>query len=76
MPPNYVLKCSDLDHYFKVAEYTVNPVKETAGEKLLQARTEEASSEPAGDKRDEKDDDASAVKEQESAAGGEPAEEE
>ncbi len=70
-----MLKRSDLDHYFKVAEYTANPVKETTGEKLVQARTEEASSEPAGDKRDEKDDDASAAEEQESDAGGEPAKE-
>ena len=50
----YVLKRSDLDHYFKVAEYTVNPIKETTREKLVQARTEEASSDPTGDKGDEK----------------------
>ncbi len=68
----YVLKRSDLDYYFKVAEYTVDPVKETTREKLVQVRTEEASSESAGAKRDKKDDDASAVKEQESDAGGEP----
>ena len=66
----YALKRSDLDHYFKVVEYTVAPVKETTGENLVQARAEEVSSEPAGDKRDEKDDDASAVKEQESDAVG------
>jgi hypothetical protein len=51
----YVLKRSDLEHYFKVAEYMVDPVKETTREKLVQDRTEEVSSEPAGDKRDEKD---------------------
>ena len=67
-----MLKRSDLDHYFKVAEYMVDPVRETTREKLVQVRTEEASSESAGDKRDEKDDDASAVEEQESDAGGEP----
>ncbi len=58
----YVLKRSDLDYYFKVAEYTVDPVKETTREKLVQVRTEEASSKSAGVKRDKKDDDASAVK--------------
>ncbi len=51
----YVLKRSDLEHYFEVAEYLVDPVKETTREKLVQDRTEEVSSEPAGDKRDEKD---------------------
>ena len=71
-----VLKRSGLNHYFEVAKYTANPVKETTGEKLVQARTEKASSEPAGDKRDEKDDDASAAEEQESDAGGAPAEDE
>ncbi len=70
----YVLKRSDLDYYFKVADYMVDPVTETTREKLVQARTGEASSEPAGDKRNEKDDDASAaVEEQESNADGEPA---
>ncbi len=39
----YALKRPDLDHYFKVAEYTANPVKETTRENLLQARTDEAS---------------------------------
>jgi hypothetical protein len=68
----YVLKRSDLDHYFKVAEYMVDPVREITREKLVQIRTQEASSESAGDKRDEKDDDASAVEEQESDAAGEP----
>ncbi len=67
----YVLKRSDLDYYFKVAEYAVDPVKETTRETLVQVRTEEASSESAGAKRDKKDDDASVVKEQESDAGGE-----
>ncbi len=69
----YVLKRSDLDHYFKVAEYTVNPVKETTREKLVQLRTEEASSEPPGDKRNSKDDDPSADEEKDSDAGGESA---
>ena len=72
----YVLKRSDLDHYFEVAKYTANPIKETTGENLVQPRTEEASSEPPGDKRDEKDDDASADEEKESDAGGAPAEDE
>ncbi len=72
----YVLKRSDLDYYLKVAEYTVNPVKETTREKLVQARTEEASSASPGDKFDEKDDDASAAEEKESDADGEPAEDE
>ncbi|MCH9005741.1 MAG: DUF4340 domain-containing protein [Proteobacteria bacterium] len=44
----YVLKRSDLDHYFKVAEYVVDPVKGTTREKLVQARTEESSSEHDG----------------------------
>ena len=42
-PSYYALKRSDLDHYFKVAEYTANPVKETTRENLVQARTDEAS---------------------------------
>jgi hypothetical protein len=65
----YVLKRSDLDYYFKVAEYMVDPVRETTREKLVQDTTGEVSSEPGGDIRDEKDDDASAVEEQESDAG-------
>ena len=71
----YVLKRSDLDYYFKVAEYMVDPVRETTREKLVQDTTEEASSKPAGDKRDERDDDASAAEGQESDTGREPAEE-
>jgi len=51
----YVLKRSDLDYYFKVAEYMVDPVRETTREKLVQVRIEETSSEPAGDKRDGKE---------------------
>ncbi len=70
----YVLKRSDLDYYFKVAEYMVDPVRETSRENLVQPRTEETSSEPLGDKRDEKDD-ASAVDEQESDIAGESAKE-
>jgi len=65
----YVLKRSDLDYYFKVAEYMVDPVRETTREKLVQDTTEEVSSEPAGDRRNEKDDDASAAEEQESDTG-------
>ena len=49
----YVLKRSDLDYYFKVAEYTVDPVRATTREKLVQDATEDVSSEAAGDKRDE-----------------------
>jgi hypothetical protein len=52
----YVLKRSDLDHYFKVAEYAINPVKETTRQQLVQARTEAASSGPPADKRDENHD--------------------
>ena len=36
----YVLKRSDLDYYFKVADYLVDPVKETTRERLVQARTD------------------------------------
>ncbi len=43
----YVLKRSDMEVYFKVAEYTVNPVKDTTREKLVQDKTEETSSEAA-----------------------------
>ena len=50
----YILKRSDLDHYFKVAEYTLNPIKETTREKLVQATSEKTSSEPTGDKGVEK----------------------
>jgi len=38
----YVLKRSDQEHYFQVAEYTVNPIKETTRETLVQARIQEA----------------------------------
>ncbi len=38
----YVLKRSDLDFYFEVAEHTVDPVRQATREKLVQARTEEA----------------------------------
>jgi len=38
----YVLKRSDLDFFFEVAEHTVNPVRNATREKLVQARTEEA----------------------------------
>lgn len=69
----YVLKRSDLDHYFRVAEYTVNPVRETTREKLVQLRTEAASSGPPEDEPDGKDDDASADEENDSDAGGESA---
>ncbi len=65
----YVLKRSDLDYFFKVAEYMVDPVRETTREKLVQDTTEEALSEPGGDIRDERDDDASAAEEQESDTG-------
>ncbi len=65
----YVLKRSDLDYYFKVAEYMVDPVRETTREKLVQDTTEEVLSEPAGDIGGEKDDDASAAEEQESDIG-------
>ncbi len=66
----YVLKRSDLDHYFKVAEYMVDPVRETTRENLVQPRTEEASSEPPEDNRDENEDDASADEGKESDAVG------
>jgi len=65
----YVLKRSDLDYYFKVAEYMVDPVRETTRENLVQDATEEVSSQPAGDKRDEQDDAASATEERESDTG-------
>ena len=39
----YVLKRSDLDHYFKVAEFAVDPIKETARDKLVRVRTEKSS---------------------------------
>jgi hypothetical protein len=61
----YVLKRSDLDFYFEVAEYTVNPVREAIREKLVQARTEEAP----------KDGDASRDRKRESDVGEEPAKE-
>jgi hypothetical protein len=38
----YVLKRSDLDFYFEVAEYAVDPVRQATREKLVQARTEPA----------------------------------
>ena len=36
----YVLKRSDLDQYLKVAEYAVNPIKETDRKKLVRAKAE------------------------------------
>lgn len=42
----YVLKRSDLDRYFTVAEFTVDPIKETTREKLVRAE-EESTSEAA-----------------------------
>jgi len=33
--PNYLLKRSDLDDYFKIAEFHVNAIKETARDKLI-----------------------------------------
>ena len=39
----YVLKRSDLDHYFKVAEFAVDPIKETARDKLVRVGTEKSS---------------------------------
>jgi hypothetical protein len=47
----YVLKRSDLDQYFKVAEFTVDPIKDTVREKLVQAKPEEGSSEVTGGER-------------------------
>ena len=41
----YVLKRSDFEHYFKVAEFTVDPIKETVREKLVQAAAAEVSGE-------------------------------
>lgn len=35
----YVLKRSDLDYYFAVAEHTIAPVREATRERLVQART-------------------------------------
>jgi len=61
----YVLKRSDLDFFFEVAEHTVNPVREATREKLVQARTEEAP----------KDGDASRDGKKESDTGGESAKE-
>ncbi len=46
----YVLKRSDFDHYFKVAEFTVNPGKEIAREKLVQTKEGATSGEVSGDK--------------------------
>jgi len=61
----YVLKRSDLDYFFKVAEYMVDPFREITREKLVQARTEEAP----------KDGDASRDGKKESDTGGESAKE-
>jgi hypothetical protein len=71
----YVLQRSDLDYYFEVAGYTVDPVREATREKLVQARTEEAPGEPDGDEHNEKDADASADDEKDPDAGGETAKE-
>ncbi len=60
----YVLKRSDMEVYFKVAEYTIDPVRDTTREKLVQDKTEETSSEAAENKPDAKVDNASAAQEQ------------
>ncbi len=44
----YVLKRSDLDHYVKVAEYAVDPIKDATREKLVQAKTEDSPAKPDG----------------------------
>ncbi|MDJ0806571.1 MAG: DUF4340 domain-containing protein [Gammaproteobacteria bacterium] len=41
----YVLKRSDLDYWFKVPDYTVEPIMETTRDKLVLKTTEEATSE-------------------------------
>ena len=69
----YVLKRSDLDYYFKVADYLVDPVRETTRENLVQARTGEASTGPAADKHEQND--TSTTNEQESDVDGESAKE-
>ncbi len=67
----YVLKRSDLDYYFEVAEHTLNPVREATRETLVQAGTEAAPGEAADDKRDETGGAASRDGKKESDAGGE-----
>lgn len=37
----FVLKTSDRDHYFKVAEFTVDPIKEMTPDKLVHKKSEE-----------------------------------
>lgn len=49
----YVLKRSDLDQYFKVAEFTVNPIKETVRDKLVKAKAEEPSGGASGEEQAE-----------------------
>ena len=46
----YVLKRSDLKYYLKVAEYAVNPIKESTRKKLTQStKAEEASTDDSGE---------------------------
>ncbi|TDJ44161.1 MAG: DUF4340 domain-containing protein [Gammaproteobacteria bacterium] len=45
----YVLKRSDLDHYFKVAEPAVESIRETTRQQLVQARTEAAPAAASGE---------------------------
>lgn len=49
--PYYVLKRSDFDQYFKVAEFTVDPIKDTARDKLVKAKAEEPSTEASGEEQ-------------------------
>lgn len=42
---HYVLKRSDLEHYFKVPEFTVDPIKETARTKLVRTEADRRSAE-------------------------------
>ena len=67
----YVLKRSDLEQYFKMAEYTVNPVKEITREALVQARVEDTSNEAPEDARGEIDDVEENADEEKSADGEE-----
>lgn len=43
----YVLKRSDQEHYFKIAEHNLKPIKETTREKLVRTKTVEERAEPA-----------------------------
>lgn len=58
--PHYILKRSDIDHYFELAEFHVNAIKEMTRDKLLQVDVEDALDEITENETVDSDSDADA----------------